>query len=88
MVLLPGKKADMAFMLRPDIRVVFFDAPCSKQGEFIQYVFLEEIKNGYVASPKYNSCFKRLSKVHVVVMMNESPNMLKLSLNCYVIIEI
>lgn len=88
MVLLPGRKLDMAFMLRSDIRVVFLDAPRSKQGEFVQYDFLEDIKNGYVASPKYESRFKVLGPCHVVVMMNEMPDMHKLSADRYNIVEV
>lgn len=82
-VLLPGKKADMAYMLDPLIRVLFIDAPRSKQGEFIQYDFLEDVKNGYVASPKYESRVKQLNLCHVVVFMNEDPDMSKLSLDRY-----
>ena len=87
-VIQPGRKADMAFCLDPTIRTLFVDAPRSKQGEFIQYDFLEDIKNGYVFSSKYESRVKQLGKVHVVVMMNEHPDMLKLSADRYNIIVI
>lgn len=78
-VLLPGKKADMCYAIDPTIRVLFIDAPRSKQGEYLQYDFLEEVKNGYIFSPKYESRVKTLGKVHVVVLMNEHPDMSKLS---------
>lgn len=81
--MLPGKKVDMAFALRDDVRVLFIDAPRSKQGEQMQYGFLEEAKNGYVFSSKYESCIKRYAKMHVVVLMNETPDMTKLSLDRY-----
>lgn len=84
-VMLPGKKADMCFALDSTIRVLFVDAPRSKQGEFLQYDFLEDVKNGYVFSPKYESRNKRLQKCHVVVMMNEDPDMTKLSADRYLI---
>ncbi|AXH76314.1 MAG: putative viral replication protein [Sthenivirus nowtis] len=87
-VMLPGKKADMAYALDQTIRVLFVDAPRSKQGEFIQYDFLEDVKNGYVYSPKYESRFKRMAKCHVVVLMNEHPDMSKLSADRYNIIVI
>lgn len=87
-VMLPGKKADMAYMLDTDIRVLFMDAPRSKQGEFIQYDFLEDVKNGRVFSGKYESGMKRLDKVHICVMMNEQPDMSKLSADRYMIIEV
>lgn len=84
-VLLPGKKADMAYTLDPTMRVVFVDAPRSKQGDFIQYDFLEDVKNGYVFCSKYESRIKQMNNVHLVVMMNEEPDMNKLSKDRYVI---
>lgn len=82
-VLLPGKKADMSYVLNPLVRVLFIDAPRSKQGEFIQYDFLEDVKNGYVFSSKYESRVKHLKPCHVVVFMNEDPDYNKLSRDRY-----
>lgn len=87
-VMLPGKKADMAFALKAGLKVLFLDAPRSKQGEFIQYDFLEDLKNGYVFSTKYESRIKSYEPLHVVVNMNESPDMTKLSADRYVIVNI
>lgn len=87
-IILPCKKQDMAFLLRNDNRVVFFDCPRSKQGEFIQYDFLEEIKNGIVISPKYESMMKTFTCPHVVVAMNEYPNMEMLSADRYHVITL
>lgn len=85
-IILPTKKDAMAFVLSVDSRVIFFDCPRSKQGEFIQYDFLEEVKNGYVFSTKYESELKVLETPHVVVLMNEHPHMDKLSADRYKII--
>jgi Putative viral replication protein len=85
-VIQPGKKCDMAYALKPNIRVLFMDAPRSRQGEIIQYDFLEDVKNGHVFSTKYESFVKSLPKCHVVVMMNEHPDMSKLSVDRYKII--
>lgn len=87
-VIQPGKKADMAYCLDASIRVLFVDAPRSKQGEFVQYDFLEDCKNGYVFSTKYESRVKQLDKCHVVILMNEEPDMTKLSLDRYKITNI
>lgn len=87
-VMQPGPKKDMAYALDPTIRVLFMDAPRSKQGEFIQYDFLEDVKNGYVFSQKYESHVKQLGKVHVVVMMNEYPDMTKLSADRYDVVTV
>jgi len=84
-VLLPGKKADMAYALDPSVRVLFIDAPRSKQGEYLQYDFLEDVKNGFVFCSKYESRVKQMAACHVVVFMNEDPDMNKLSKDRYVI---
>lgn len=87
-VLCPGKKADMVYALDCDIRVLFLDCPRSKQSDFIQYDFLEEVKNGYIFSQKYESRVKKLGKLHVVCLMNEMPDRSKLSEDRYHIIEV
>lgn len=92
-ILTPGKKSDMAYVLSqiPGIRtsrVIFLDAPRSKQGDIIQYDFLEDVKNGYVFVPKYESCYLELSKLHLVVMLNEDPDMTKLSEDRYILIHL
>ncbi|MEY4433569.1 MAG: Lake Sarah-associated circular virus-28 [Bacteroidota bacterium] len=87
-VLLPGRKADMAYALRPGIKYLFLDAPRSKQGEYIQYDFLEDLKNGYVFSTKYESRVKSFEPLHVIVNMNEMPDKTKLSADRFDIIHI
>lgn len=82
-IIVPGKKADMAYVAREDCKVFFFDCPRSKQGDFIQYDFLEELKNGYFFSPKYESRVKKIATPHIVVLMNEKPDMTKLSSDRY-----
>jgi hypothetical protein len=87
-IVVPGKKADMALTIDETKKVFFFDCPRSKQGEFIQYDFLEELKNGLILSPKYESKMKRLETPHVVVLMNERPDEYKLSNDRYHIITL
>lgn len=87
-VLLPGKKADMVYALECTSRVLFIDAPRSKQGEYLQYDFLEEVKNGYIFNSKYRSFVKSLEDIHVVVLMNECPDMTKLSQDRYKVINL
>lgn len=90
--LLPGKKADMVYAflddLNPSTRVFFLDCPRSKQGDFIQYDFLEELKNGKTLNSKYTSRRLRFKPLHVVVMMNEYPDQTKLSLDRFDIREL
>lgn len=86
---LPGKKSDMVYALntlgfKPTVCII--DAPRSKQGEFLQYDFLEELKNGRVFNTKYESCMIEFKPPHVIVMMNEMPDMTKLSEDRYKLI--
>ena len=87
-IIVPGKKADMAYVAREDVKTYFFDCPRSKQGDFVQYDLLEEMKNGYFFSPKYESRIKRIKTPHIVVCMNEYPDMSKLSGDRYQIINL
>ncbi len=54
----------------------------------MNYDFLESVKDGMVFSTKYESVVKTLGKVHVVVLMNEMPDMSKLSDDRYQIINV
>jgi hypothetical protein len=87
-VLAPTRKQDMAYALDVSIRIFFLDAPRCKNGEFIQYDFLEQLKDRRVFSSKYESRMKRLDAVHVIVLMNEHPNMQALSADRYDIVEL
>ena len=85
--LLPGKVNDMVYafcqQLTDDTSVVFLDCPKSKQGDYIQYDILEHFKNGRVFNTKYQSFVKDFNKPHVVVFMNEYPDIAKLSQDRY-----
>lgn len=88
-ILRPTKKTDMAYTVETHNKVFIFDAPRSKQNEYLQYDMLEELKDGLVFSGKYFPVLKRWDHpVHVVVMMNEDPDMTKLSADRYKIIKI
>lgn len=86
-ILESGKKVDMAHAMRQDIRVLFVN--CTRQSiEFLQYGFLESVKDGLVFSSKYESGMKFLPPCHVVVLMNSTPDMTALSKDRYVIINL
>lgn len=78
----PGKHADMTYMLPPTLRVLFLDCT-RKQVEYMPYTFLEELKDGYVSCTKYESCVKKYPKLHVVVLMNQDPDVTALSEDRY-----
>jgi len=85
----PQKKADMAFMLPNNLRVLFIDVT-RKQCESMEYVytFIEELKDGYVASPKYISQMRTFGLVHVVMLMNKQPDLEALSEDRYHLISL
>jgi len=85
-VLLPGKKADMTYCLDPSKTVFFVDCPRSKS-DTLQYDFLEEVKNGFVFSPKYESDNKVFKRPHLVVLLNEYPDDAKMSADRPIIID-
>jgi hypothetical protein len=83
-----AKKADIAYQVKPGTRVFFFDCKRETQ-EFAQYSTFEALKDGFIISPKYESCMVMLSFIpHVVVMMNQQPDRSKLSEDRYTIIEV
>lgn len=89
-VLMPAKLPDMVYVLEQTVRVVFIDCPRSLDRDKMAYIymFIENVKNGRVLSTKYESYLKRLNKVHIVVMMNEYPDMHALSADRYNIINL
>jgi hypothetical protein len=78
MVMYPGKLSDMSQAYIPTTEVLFMDC-ARKRAENLQYGFLEEIKNGKVFKAKYNSCMRGTKVPHIVVNMNELPDMEALS---------
>lgn len=78
-----GKRDDMAFQLDEfDPKVICIDVSRSA-AQFLNYQFLEDIKDGRVFSPKYESTTKRFNTPHLLVFMNEYPDMTKLSVDRY-----
>jgi len=86
-VLSIGKRDDLAHAINERKSVFLFDLPRS-QSEFLQYSVLEQLKDRMVFSPKYLSRTKTLDTCpHVVVFMNEMPDMNKLSADRYDLIH-
>lgn len=74
-----GKSCDIAHAYKGS-KVVIFDYVRSLQ-EMINYGIIEQVKNGMVFSPKYNSNTKMFRPPHVVVFSNQFPNKNKMSLD-------
>lgn len=83
----PTKHADMAYALPNKLRVLFLDCT-RKQVEYLPYTFLEECKDGYVFSSKYESRMKSYGNMHIVVLLNQDPDMTALSADRYKIIKL
>lgn len=81
-----GKIADMALQYRITTKLLIVDVPREKN-EHLQYSFLEMVKDGILASPKYQSETKMFPTPHVLVFMNHEPNMDALSADRYHIIR-
>lgn len=63
-----AKSADIAYAL-DNPKIVVFDFSRSQQ-EHINYSIIEDIKNGVVFSPKYESCTKMFRSPHVICFAN------------------
>lgn len=80
-----GKCPDIAYMYKSE-RLVVFDM--SRSGvEFLNYNLVEQFKNSFVSSTKYESCMKP-SRAKVCVMMNCFPDRSKLSDDRYDVMEL
>jgi len=81
----PGKRDDLAHIVDVRSRVFLINVPRGG-AEFLNYGFLEMLKDRMVLSPKYASQMKILLAVpHVVVFMNEPPDETKMTADRYVI---
>lgn len=77
-----GRREDLAFAIDPTKSIFLFDIPRG-QVEFMQYVVFEQLKDGIVFSTKYESGNKFVGPCHVVVFMNEKPDLNQLSADRY-----
>lgn len=84
-----AKRDDIAHSIQPECSVFLFNVPRT-QMELLRYEILEQLKDGYVYSPKYNSRMKiMVSKViHVIVFSNEAPDYTKMTDDRYDVINL
>lgn len=83
-----GRVMDMAYLIDPEKSIFLMDIERSAS-EFLQYRVLEQLKNRIVMSTKYLCSMKVIRVVpHVVVFMNEHPDMRKLSTDRYEVINL
>lgn len=79
-VLMVGKRDDLAHAIDPQCELFIFDIPRGEL-QYFQWSIVEQLKNGVVFSPKYQSGtkFLRHGSATVVVFTNEEPDRTKLS---------
>lgn len=82
-----GKRADIAHAVNADARVVCFVLPRDVEGR-IAYGAIEQICDGMIFSGKYESGTKIFNPPHVFVFANFGPELEKMSLDRWNIVEI
>lgn len=80
-----GKAADILFGYQGE-KVVIFDYTRDYQ-EYVGYGAMEQLKNGIMYSPKYQSVLKHFDTPHVIIFANFKPDFTKLSKDRWRIIE-
>lgn len=85
-VMSSGKTQDLAHAFSEE-KIVVFDYTRDKQ-DYINYGFIESLKNGMLFSPKYESHTKRFDSVKVLCLSNFEPDLSKLSSDRWVIFDI
>lgn len=86
LVLSPGKGVDLAYLIRP-ARVFLMDCPRASTA-YLPWAFLEELKDGYIVSTKYECVIKEMPIPHLIIFMNSHPDLNVLSLDRYNIIKV
>lgn len=84
-VLTDGRKMDMAYIyVKKPTKIVVFDlARVTEEHLDGIYILAENLKNGYLVSPKYDSIGKVFNTPHVVFFANFGPNLTKWSADRY-----
>lgn len=79
-VLQPAKDADIAHAIQREKSIFIFDCPRCRLDIPLPFYIIEQIKNGRVFSPKYDSGEKEIERPNsVILMVNEAPDPGKLS---------
>lgn len=65
-----GKSQDIAYIFQPT-KIVCFDLARSTNMDHVNFVVMEDIKNGRIMSSKYMSCVKYFDSPHMVVFANQ-----------------
>lgn len=85
-VIANGKTRDIAHAYQ-NKKIVILNLARTPE-EYINYTVMEQIKDGMIWSPKYESTMKYFKSPHLVVMANQWPDMTKVSLDRWHISEL
>lgn len=83
-----GKYADMAYTVPQKGCNIFMFNLARQQEVYVQYNFLEDLKDGSIHSTKYVPVYKRFKRPHVVVFANCLPDEQKMSKDRFEILYI
>lgn len=78
---------DLCFTLPDDFNGILFDV-CRNMEKTFNYNSLESVKNGYLVSGKYEGKIKQFNSVPTAVLSNFFPDLSKLSLDRWQIVEL
>lgn len=92
-IVVEGKKADVFHKIveweadenREDFNTVIWDMPRAYRKDFVNYGALEQIKNGFIISGKYEGGEAHFQSPHLIVFANEEPDYNKFSADRWVI---
>ena len=76
----------MLLLEKKDCRDLIFDLP--RDDKTISYSLLEELKDGFIFSGKYEGGIREIAIPHIIVMANYLPDTTKLSLDRWKIQEL
>lgn len=88
-LMLTGKSTDMFHILSKakHKKIIIVDVPRTQQ-DYVNYGALEQIKNGFVCSGKYDGCNLAFNRPHLIIFANEPPCTHKMSLDRWHIYDI
>ncbi len=81
-----GKHADIAYAYQYE-KYACFDMARATTIDYWPWTAIEQLKDGFIFSPKYESVGKKTHPVKVIVFCNTRPDMEKLSNDRYVLME-
>lgn len=88
-IVVTGKSADIFYKIveweadenKEDFKTVIVDMPRAYRKDFVNYSCLEQIKNGFIISGKYEGGQAHFESPHLIIFANQEPDYNKFSLD-------